>query len=41
MKGEDISFIVKIKSTGRYGEVFSEDAVKLDKAIVKYDEETL
>lgn len=41
VKGEDISFHVKIKSTGRYGEVFSEDAVRLDEAIVKYDEETL
>lgn len=41
VEGENISFKVIIKSTGRYGEVFSENSEKLTDDIVNYDERTL
>ncbi|MRN55498.1 Ger(x)C family spore germination protein [Paenibacillus monticola] len=41
VEGDDISFVVNIKSSGRYAEVFASGGKKLDKAWVEKDEKTL
>ncbi|MGN7762773.1 Ger(x)C family spore germination protein [Paenibacillus sp. 22594] len=41
VKGDDISFVVKIESTGRYAETFTPGGGKLDEALVEKDEQTL
>ncbi|MRN55499.1 Ger(x)C family spore germination protein [Paenibacillus monticola] len=41
VEGDDISFVVNIKSSGRYAEVLASGGKKLDKAWVEKDEKTL
>ncbi|MGN7762772.1 Ger(x)C family spore germination protein [Paenibacillus sp. 22594] len=41
VEDDDISFVVKIESTGRYAETFTPGGKKLDEALVEKDEQTL